>query len=626
MRKEARIRSRGRQLLRTGRLAVGLRILACFASVFGASVLVSVGHQRGTIWISNGLLLTYLLLAPKKRWHFYLAAGFAAELLSALLTHYGSIGIAFTNAAFNVGEALTAALLLQMPKARPPRFTDRVYLVRFLWWAVVVAPTVTGIAVVATAAAFWHPDPWALLQRWIICDGLGIAVATPAFSAIFQSRFKETLRSTDAMIYPALLIAVTFASLQWSKIPTLTLIFPILVVILLRLGLGWGALGTLAVAAIGNWYAMHVPIGSHGFVMSPLDTGLRMQVFVASAMFVLYTVSVVLENLRSTERKLREIVGVHELVTQNSRDVILLADLDGVPHYISPAVYGMTGWKPEEALHRGFAETVHPEDLPKIQTMIERLRSEAKSGAIQYRAARRKGGYIWVEGNLHAVEDAHSKGHSGILGIVRDISERKRSEEKLQSAYRAMEAMAVVDALTGVANRRRFDEALSVEWRRGLRDRRPLGLVLLDVDMFKSYNDTYGHVRGDSCLKQVAESALDAVTRPGDLVARYGGEEFAIILPNTDEQGAITIGAEVCSALRSRMVPHDGSPYKIVTVSVGCASLVPEFGHRAPELIEMADQALYMAKRSGRNRVYGNHEALEAAVIQDDQGNIIGMR
>jgi diguanylate cyclase (GGDEF)-like protein/PAS domain S-box-containing protein len=337
-----------------------------------------------------------------------------------------------------------------------------------------------------------------------------------------------------------------------------------------------------------------------------------MQIFVASAMFMLYAVSVVVESLRSTERRLQETVSVHELVTQNSRDIILLADMEGVPHYISPAVHSVTGWKPEETLHRGFAESIHPDDLPKVEEMIHRLRNGATSGVIEYRALRRSGGYVWVEGILHAVEDSRGQGRSRILEIVRDITERKRAEERLQSAYRAMEAMAVVDALTGVANRRRFDECLATEWRRGLRDCRPLALVLLDVDQFKSFNDTYGHVRGDSCLKQIAEAALDVITRPGDLVARYGGEEFAIILPNTEEHGAVMIATEICSALRSRNLKHAGSPHGIVTMSAGCASTVPHFGQRASDLVDLADRAMYAAKRSGRNRVCSHQEALQA--------------
>ena len=117
----------------------------------------------------------------------------------------------------------------------------------------------------------------------------------------------------------------------------------------------------------------------------------------------------------------------------------------------------------------------------------------------------------------------------------------------------------MTDALTGLANRRRFDQYLATEWRRSMRDRQPLSLLMLDVDEFKIYNDTYGHQRGDSCLKQIAEACMDVVSRPGDLVARFGGEEFVVVLPNTQNEGALLIAGEICEALRSRRLPHSGN-------------------------------------------------------------------
>jgi diguanylate cyclase (GGDEF)-like protein len=126
---------------------------------------------------------------------------------------------------------------------------------------------------------------------------------------------------------------------------------------------------------------------------------------------------------------------------------------------------------------------------------------------------------------------------------------------------------------------------------------------MLDVELFKPYNDSYGHQRGDSCLKQIAESCMDVVSRPGDLVARFGGEEFVVTMPNTEGEGAMQVAEEICEALRSRRLPHNESPLGIVTISIGCATLVPAFGKHAPDLIAIADHALYAAKHNGRNQV-----------------------
>jgi len=136
-----------------------------------------------------------------------------------------------------------------------------------------------------------------------------------------------------------------------------------------------------------------------------------------------------------------------------------------------------------------------------------------------------------------------------------------------------------------------------------MRQQEPLSLLLFDVDWFKSYNDTYGHVRGDSCLKQIAEAAQDVVTRPGDLVARIGGEEFAVVLPNTPADGAMEVANLICGAIRSRRLPHNTNPIGYVTVSAGCATMVPALGQHSNALSEQADDALYAAKHAGRNQV-----------------------
>ena len=210
----------------------------------------------------------------------------------------------------------------------------------------------------------------------------------------------------------------------------------------------------------------------------------------------------------------------------------------------------------------------------------------------------------------------------GRIWFFRDISEHKLAEQRLQEAYRAVETLAATDALTGLANRRRFNKALAKEWRRCLRDCSPISLLLIDADFFKSYNDTYGHLRGDSCLKEIAEVARSVVARPGDLVARIGGEEFAIILPNTESRGAFRIAQEVCTAMCRRKLPHSANPSGVVTVSVGSATLVPQLGQQADSLIESADKALYQAKRTGRNRACCAE--LEAPIAAgSDQGSVL---
>ncbi|MBT9516619.1 MAG: diguanylate cyclase [Methyloversatilis discipulorum] len=175
---------------------------------------------------------------------------------------------------------------------------------------------------------------------------------------------------------------------------------------------------------------------------------------------------------------------------------------------------------------------------------------------------------------------------------------------KLDAANQELTRLTSLDGLTGLSNRRHFDETMLREWRRAARYKRPLSLVLVDVDHFKQYNDTYGHLAGDECLKTVA-SALQAVSRrPSDLVARYGGEEFALVLPETDLSGARSVAEGLCDAIRALQLPHAAAASGHVTISVGVASLMPGNGVGGPQnLIAEADLALYAAKSGGRDRV-----------------------
>jgi diguanylate cyclase (GGDEF)-like protein/PAS domain S-box-containing protein len=369
------------------------------------------------------------------------------------------------------------------------------------------------------------------------------------------------------------------------------------------MGMGWAAISTLFVAVTASWCTLH---GYGPFAqthsLTPLGPVILLQVFIGSAVFLLYSISVVLEREQHIVRQLEKIAALHALVSENSRDAIILADLSGHRSYVSSAGESL-GWKPEDLLTQGGEQIIHPDDQQRAQTIVRELNSGRENAMIECRILKPTGEYIWVEASLRLVRDSETQLPSGILNVVRDVSERKEAEKKLQEAYNAVEALAVTDALTGLANRRRFDQYLATEWRRSMRDRQPLSLLMLDADKFKAYNDTYGHQRGDNCLKQIAEACMDVVSRPGDLVARFGGEEFVVVLPNTESEGAMNVANDICEALRSRRLPHSGNAPGIATISAGCATLVPKFGKHAPDLIELADKALYKAKFNGRNQV-----------------------
>ncbi len=180
----------------------------------------------------------------------------------------------------------------------------------------------------------------------------------------------------------------------------------------------------------------------------------------------------------------------------------------------------------------------------------------------------------------------------------------RTSQQQLQESNLALEKLMRVDGLTGLANRRHFDEYLEIEWKRAIRDRSHLSLLMIDVDYFKAYNDSYGHVEGDHALQSVASTIKQCCVRAGDLGVRYGGEEFAVIYPSTDLTGALQLADKIRVAIQQLAIPHN-KPHEhaVVTVSIGVASVVPQQQLDPVCLVEWADKALYTAKHSGRNRV-----------------------
>jgi len=186
----------------------------------------------------------------------------------------------------------------------------------------------------------------------------------------------------------------------------------------------------------------------------------------------------------------------------------------------------------------------------------------------------------------------------GILAsaLTTQIGERRLAEERLAR-------LALLDGLTGIANRRQFDDVLEREWRDAERSRSPLALLMIDVDHFKLYNDRYGHQHGDDVLVRIARAIAADVKRPGDLAARYGGEEFVVILRATKERSALVVAERIRVAISALGIPHATTQAGIVSVSIGVAVLVPVRNQTRAMLLETADKALYEAKRLGRNRI-----------------------
>lgn len=597
-------RGRSNASRRVRRYGFRLRLPACFLVIFTSTVAIGLEDSGNLVWVANGLLLSYLLLAPRWLWKHYFTVGFAAILLGGLTTNPGHWKRCLALSVLNVLEVAVAAFLMRRRSTELPRFTDQHYLLRFVACAVLAAPCVAGLLFAISYWLWTKEPPWHPLLTWITTDGLGTAVVAPACISLFSSHLKLAERWKAHWPFLVALVPVTLASFCQDRAPLLFLIYPTVALILFRMGLGWASISTLFVTAVGSWFTLRGmgPFWSLGS-LSPVGPTMLLQLYIASGMFLVFAAASVLDTLRSTEKRLRETVSLHKLITENLRDAIILADFNGNRSYVSDSAATWGGWSRGELMGMLSLDLVHPEDRGRAEAIIRSLRLGSDGGLLECRAKKSNGEYTWVEANLRPVRDPVTGVPLGVLNMVRDISKRKKAELELKKANTALQALAVTDEMTHLANRRRFDQALSDEWRRGLRERSPLSLLLLDADWFKSYNDTYGHPRGDSCLKQIAEATLEVVTRPGDLVARIGGEEFAVILPNTPAEGALEVANHICAAVCRRKLAHNTNPLGIVTISIGCATLIPALGTHATFLMQRGDKALYAAKNGGRNRV-----------------------
>ncbi|MBR0959211.1 diguanylate cyclase [Bradyrhizobium japonicum] len=287
------------------------------------------------------------------------------------------------------------------------------------------------------------------------------------------------------------------------------------------------------------------------------------------------------------------------LLAEGSSDMVTRIGLDERLRYVSPSSVRIVGWRPNQLIGTPALAGINPEDLPEVQAIVDAMkRGEKEEARVTYRNSHRQKGEVWLESTMRVTRKDSGR-IDGVVAISRDITEHKKLETRL-------ETLAIEDSLTGLANRRRFDERLKEEWARAYRDRSSLGLLMIDVDHFKAYNDEYGHPAGDACLRRIAKIIAAEAQRAGDLAARYGGEEFAVLLPNIDTAGCALVGERIRSAIHEAGLIHRTNPAAgCVTASVGGATCRPALERTAgvASLVEAADRALYAAKDAGRDHL-----------------------
>lgn len=272
--------------------------------------------------------------------------------------------------------------------------------------------------------------------------------------------------------------------------------------------------------------------------------------------------------------------------------------------YIGPQIEALLGWSPDSWMTvEDWAMRMHPDDREYVVNFCVAQSQAGVDHEADYRALTKDNGYVWIRDVVHVVRNEQGEVEA-LIGFMFDISERKKTEEKLLALQKELEALSFKDGLTNIANRRRFDASLELEWDSAIRLRQPLSILLFDIDFFKQYNDLYGHVQGDRCLVDIAQTLSLALDGPRDLVARFGGEEFIVLLPGADASVALKVAERCQRLIQKQAIVHAHSPHdQRVTVSVGVGTVVPDEHIKPSQFLEQVDQRLYLAKKNGKSRV-----------------------
>ena len=333
------------------------------------------------------------------------------------------------------------------------------------------------------------------------------------------------------------------------------------------------------------------------------------------------------KKVRAAENALAESEKSYRTIVETVSDVIFRLGPDQKIEFINPAIR-FFGYEPSELVGQSIEKFVDmgstdKETIAKIATQGVGPLSTSNL-EVKFKFARESilgettkpvpvlldAFGLWDISDEQVFKNEVEKNFLGTLCIARNIMEIKAVEEELlQTQCRLMQAvenlkeLSTTDGLTEISNRRFFDEYSEKEWKRAQRDKKPFAVIMIDLDCFKSYNDTYGHQRGDACLKKVAGVIKGAMKRPADLAARYGGEEFVLVLPETDKDGACKLAEQLRQEVINLKEEHQNNTSgKWVTISLGAATEIAEPGKSFSDLLAKADKALYEAKGSGRNR------------------------
>jgi diguanylate cyclase (GGDEF)-like protein/PAS domain S-box-containing protein len=573
------------------------------ASLTGITAWISLAIARipggmAAVWVSNGIWAGWLLSRRTAAWPVYAAVGFASLLVTQYLAGDGLL-TTLALSAFNLLEVLIVAGVIRrsVPDVSHPRH----------WLGlggIATASTLVACAISALLASAWMQAvagaPFlANLLIWYAAHVVGMVVVG-TLALVVQ---RKGIGLIDApgqrldFLGCMLLIAVVGGAVFYqSAYPLLFLIYPPLLFGVFRHRFPGVVVGISLLAIIGI-IASALDHGPLVLVQggSDVERIILLQLFVGTACLMSFPVALGMAERARLMTRVRESELRYRMLADYSHDVVVRMRADGQRLYVSPSARDILGWEPDELLQPG-GSLVHPDDRAVEQQTIAAVLASGQPTTAIYRFRHKDGHYVWMEFAARPIPGAEGD-TADLIFAGRDISKRVAAEQALQASRKELEAQARLDPLTGLANRRQFEDRLTLALGRSRRHGRAVALMYVDIDHFKQVNDGYGHAAGDEVLR-VFGQRLVASVRSGDLVARLGGDEFVVLAEDLAAPEAAEAIARKLIAAMGEGIAVEGTTLH-VTTSIGIAySMHPAV---SKTLTAAADAALYAAKHAGRN-------------------------
>jgi diguanylate cyclase (GGDEF)-like protein/PAS domain S-box-containing protein len=578
------------------------RLLLALLVGTGAWLSLTLTRAPGSVsavWVGNGIFVGWLLSRPTRQWRGYLLVGFLTEVTVRLLV-LGFLPQRLGSSLMNLGEVLIVAGTVRrlIPDIDDPShyFT----LGRVATGSTLVACALSGLVVAGLATATFSTSFTRNFITWYAAHVVGMVIVAPFTLVMLRQGVKSiAVHERGAFVAWLLLFAlVTGAVFYQSRYPLLFLLYPPLLWGAFRHRFAGVVVGVSLLALIGT-FATAQGYGPLALLRPGFDSlhhTLLLQVFIGTACLMTFPVALGMAERSRLMSRIRSSELRYRMLADYSHDVVVRMRADGQRLYVSPSAKDLLGWEPDELLTSRW-ELVHPDDRAMQREAMARLFASGQPNTAIYRLRHKDGHYIWIEAVSRLLPSEEEDDTMDIMYSGRDVSLRIAAEQALLASQRELETLARVDSLTGLPNRRQFDERLALAVARSQRPGLPIALLYLDIDHFKQINDTHGHGVGDQVLRVFAERLVRCV-RAGDLAARLGGDEFVVLVEDALLPQAAEIIARKLIATMDVDIVADGIHLR-ATTSVGIAYC--PFRTSAEVLMAAADAALYGAKKAGRN-------------------------